>query len=410
MDLGAFLADDTFGGGSWADDEVDFSSISIPVQSQKGHDGIPGPNMGDPAFGGFERRERVEFPVPDAPPYRARLNNLPWDANEQIITEWLESITGENTTSKLVVPRDFSDPSRLKGNAYVNFEERDQLVKALDLSGTDMNGRRVYVSVAAPEKEGGFGSRMRSGGDDLDWGAARGGPLPPRDDFHGRRGGDREGGDFERRPRREEPDIDWSSARGSLAPRGVEPRGEPRERKPRREEPEIDWSSARGSAVPRGGPRGEPRERKPKKEEPELDWGAARSSSGSARNSRNNSNNTNKESHNRYNKKTAADEVDVWARGGQPSGQRGAKKSSSPSNVTKEEESPSSSKPSVVKSAFAVLADQDEDEEEESKAVETNKESKDDVKELESATAKLNVSTGGATNEEGGDWEVVGKN
>lgn len=446
MDLASFLQDDTFGGDSWADDDIDFSSISIPVQSQKGGSGIPGPNPGDPAFGGssgFDRRERVEFPVPDAPPYRARLNNLPWDANEEIITDWLESFVGSGSTSKLVVPRDFNDSSRLKGNAYVNFAERDQLVKALDLSGTEMTGRRVFVNVAAPEKEG-FGRSREPV--ELDWGAARG-PLPPREDTNNFRGGER----GERRPRREEPNLDWGSARGSGVPsrperferaggegferkpkreepnmdwgaartgpraepkgfEGHEPRGdrEPRERKPRREEPVLDWGAARGSGVPsrpERSERSEKFERKPKREEPELDWGSARSASGntnSSRSSRNNSSN-NSQSHinQRYAKKSAADEAEVWTRGNQPSGGR---KSQQQQSTVKEEEV--ANKPNVVKSAFAVLADEEDEEEEE-----VSQEKKEDSKPvaaasgLEEATSKLNVS--GAGDE--GDWEVVGK-
>lgn len=421
MDLASFLSDDTFGGSSWADDDVDFSSISIPVQSHKTDSGIPGPNFNDPAFGGSERRDHVEYPVPDAPPYRARINNLPWDANEEIVTEWLEGVVGQGATSKLVVPRDFNDSSRVKGFAFVNFEERDQLVKALELSGTEMLGRRVYVNVAAPEKEGFGRSRGGFGGDaDLDWGAARSGPLPPRDDdFRG-----------ERRPRREDPDLDWGSARGSAAPRsdrperrprreepnldwgaartgprgepkgfeGHEPRGEPRERKPRREEPALDWGSARGAAAPAPRP-----ERRPKKEEPELDWGAARSTSGNTNSSRSSRNNSNSQSQsNKYNKKTAADEVDVWTRGGQPTG--GRRQQQQQAAVVKEEEA--SSKPAVVKSAFSVLANEDdEDEEEATEKKEDEPKKEAAVTDLKNATSKLNVSGG-----EEGEWEVVGKN
>ena len=34
MDLGSFLADDTFGGGSWADEEVDLNTIGVSLETQ----------------------------------------------------------------------------------------------------------------------------------------------------------------------------------------------------------------------------------------------------------------------------------------------------------------------------------------------------------------------------------------
>lgn len=33
MDLGSFLADDTFGGGSWADEEVDLNTIGVSLET-----------------------------------------------------------------------------------------------------------------------------------------------------------------------------------------------------------------------------------------------------------------------------------------------------------------------------------------------------------------------------------------
>ncbi|CCH46577.1 Polyadenylate-binding protein, cytoplasmic and nuclear [Wickerhamomyces ciferrii] len=442
MDLASFLNDESTGGGSWADEEVDFASISIPVQQQApsfGSSNIPGPNFNDPAFGGSERRERVEYPVPDFPPYRARLNNLPWDASEPIITEWVESVVGSNTTSNLYVPKDFNDSTRLKGHAFITFNEKEQLVQALTLSGTEMNGRRVFVNVAAPEKEGRRGAGGFGGDADLDWGSARGSGFSSRggDDFGGRgsrgppreepdldwgsargsgpRGGDR-GDRGERKPRREEPNLDWGAARTGprSEPTGFEPREprgdrEPRERKPVKEEPNLDWSSARGTGVPSRGSgdfkkersdSSEFKERKPRREEPELDWGSARGSGFTSRSSTQKQHNNNRS----FNKpKTAADEANVWTRGQQPSG--GAQRSNK--STSQKDEEKDNNKPNVVKSSFSVLAgedDDEEDEEEEEVKEETKKEEVSGSKEtgLEEATSKLNVDESSIA------WETVG--
>lgn len=281
-----FLDDETFG-GSWADDDVDLSSISVPVQSAKSAYEPPSfSGLAHPGSGPSDRPVRREFPVPDEAPFKARVSNLPWDVTEEEVGQWFEEKVGQGTFSKLVAP---TENGRLKGSAFITFNTRDLLLQALDLSAQELNGRRVFVSVAAPDK-----SR-----DDFDWGARRG-PLsggPPQNDrFGGERG--------ERRPRREDADFDWGARKGPLAAGEVNEgeekpfharshergeRGERAERKPRREEPEFDWSARRGP-LPGGPepteekaekksfdkPRGERTERKPRREEPEFDWTARR--------------------------------------------------------------------------------------------------------------------------------------
>lgn len=281
MDLGAFLADDTLG-GSWADEEVDMSSISVPTTATSGS---AAPVSSDLRQEGsdFERRDRIEYPVPNAPPYRARVANLPYDASEDALARFFEDrLQARDIVGDVKLPMD-NLSGKIKGFAFVTFSEKAVLEEALNLTMSEFNGRKIFVNVAAPQKQDVFDLDWRSarsgpsGGDrrgdrepreqvELDWGAARGHNAPSaRERFE--RGDRADRGDRPERRFRDEPDLDWGSARAS----GPSSSEGPRERRPRREEPDLDWGSARGGAGPLP-----PRERKPRKEEPDLDWGAAR--------------------------------------------------------------------------------------------------------------------------------------
>lgn len=327
MDLGAFLADNSLG-GSWADEEIDMASIGVPmstaapISNRRTAESSYGSRDGgfgsrDGGFGSMarEQRDREEYPIPDEAPYRARVGNLAWEITEDALVEFFETkLKGTNIISDVNLPVD-NLTGKLRGFGFLTFVSRDKLEAALNLSFSDFNGRKIFIDVAAPERQDVFDMDWRSGrgplkgndrgdrGDrpprreeaDIDWTSARGsGTLPPRESRGGDRGDWVDRGDRgDRPPRREDPDIDWSSARGSgvLPPR--EPRGERAEwvdrgdrsdRPPRREreEPNLDWTSARGSGVlPPREPRAdrEAREpRPPRKDEPLLDWGSARGS------------------------------------------------------------------------------------------------------------------------------------
>ena len=264
MDLNSFLNDDTFT-STWSEDDVDLNNIKIPIENTNANT-IPleelmaarnanaasnnnGFNQGgrtgghlDPALGG-SRRVREEYPVPNEPPYRAIINNIPWDISPEGVKAWVEDgLEKPDSVEDVDLPVSPSEPSRLKGMAFITLKDREDLVKALTFNATKLNDSTVYVSVAAPRR-GGF----RSGGADFDWGAAR-------------------GSNFEASgPRREEPNLDWGAARGS----NFQSARPPRER---REEPNLDWDAARGSNFKS---QRAPRE---KTDEPELDWGSARGS------------------------------------------------------------------------------------------------------------------------------------
>ncbi|CCE64812.1 hypothetical protein TPHA_0I03110 [Tetrapisispora phaffii CBS 4417] len=385
MDLNSFLNDETFG-SSWADEDVDLNKINIPIESAQANtiplEELAAANMAkmgaggrgsrlDPALGAGARRDfqRTEYPVPDVPPYKAIINNIPWDITPEGVTAWVEDgLEKEGAVVDLALPTDMRDPSRLKGIAFVEFAQRDDLVKALTFNATRLNDRTVYVSVAGPRRE------FSRGGEDFDWGAARGsnfqGGRPDREEANLDWGAARGSNYQERKPRREEPNLDWGVARGSNYQERRPEREEVnldwgaargsnyQERKPRREEPNLDWGSARGSNFgEQGNFNRAPRERKPRKDEPELDWGSARGA--------------------KYQQKTQRYERTV---------------------TEKTEE-----KPKIQQSAFAVLSN-DVDNEEDEEEVKTPAKKEEEITQLEREAAKLSVNDG-----DDSEWEVAGK-
>ena len=398
MDLNSFLNDDTFT-STWSEDDVDLNNIKIPIENTNANT-IPleelmaarnanaasnnnGFNQGgrtgghlDPALGG-SRRVREEYPVPNEPPYRAIINNIPWDISPEGVKAWVEDgLEKPDSVEDVDLPVSPSEPSRLKGMAFITLKDREDLVKALTFNATKLNDRTVYVSVAAPRR-GGF----RSGGADFDWGAARGSNFEasgPRREEPNLDWGAARGSNFQSarppRERREEPNLDWDAARGS----NFRAQGPPREK---REEPNLDWDSARGSHFKAQRAPREPRE------EPNLDWNAARGS--------------NFKSQRAPREKTDEPELD-W---GSARGSKFQDINNKPNNNRRrnqtEEQKPVDEKNKIQKSAYDILRDDDEEEEEEEQKPQTTTEV------VEEATQKVaDMSINDNDNDE---WEVVGK-
>lgn len=401
MDLGSFLADDTFGGGSWADEEVDLNTIGVSLETPSfaGSTAAPIGNVGGgnntasagsgfgsgsgSGFGNDEfKRERKEFPIPDQPPYRARVSNLPWEVEESnVIRHFEDRMQAKDIISDIVLPKD-RDTGRLRGFAFVTFNDRALLEESLNLSMTEFQGRKIYVNVAAPPK-----------GEDGDWRA-------------GRSGSNRRGGE-DREPA---PELDWGAARNSqaeLPPRqrsnrlgsGSGPSGESSSssRPSRRQEVELDWGSARNSrdGLP---PQRERSNRTPRKQEPEFDWGAARNTKTSLP-PRERLNRTGSNS----GKKSTEPDFD-WKRGQSLPSRNVSRSSGNRKDVKKDEQQNQPPKPQ--KSHFSVLNVEGEDEDEEEDEKKEVKESKQQIDNLQQATSKLTVSEG---QEDGEGWEVVRK-
>ena len=479
MDLNSFLNDESFQ-SSWAADDVDVTKINIPIENASantipleelaaankaaaaGRRRGPGGDAGfgtwtgrslmDPALSGNAepRRFREEYPVPDHPPYRAIINNIPWDITPEGVQAWVEDgLNKPGAVEDLELPKSFNDPSRLKGMAFVTFKEREDLVQALTFSGTRLNERTVYVSVAAPRRGGSGGG---FGGSDIDWSAARGSNFqasrPPRErrDEPELEWGAARGSNFQAsrppRERREEPELEWGAARGanfqaSRPPR--ERREEPelewgaargsnfqasRPPRERREEPELDWDSARGSHFKSSRP---PRERK---EEQPIDWSSARGSNFHAANSGeddSNYNNNNNRSGAPRRPRSKEPELDWGSARGARFGKNNNNESATTSSggfsgrynrrALQEEKPTEDNQPKVQASSFEVLRtedDDDDDSEDNSDEEQTAKDQENDGKadgkpESSSNVSQVQQRVADLSIDDGSDWEVVGK-
>ena len=95
--------------------------------------------------GGYAVREQL--PLPSKPPYTAHLGNLSFDATEGDINDFF----GECEVTNVRIVEDKLD-RKPKGFGYVEFGSLDGLKKALELSGTQFQGRNIRVSVAEPRE------------------------------------------------------------------------------------------------------------------------------------------------------------------------------------------------------------------------------------------------------------------
>uniref|UniRef100_A0A2K5WEG6 Eukaryotic translation initiation factor 4B n=1 Tax=Macaca fascicularis TaxID=9541 RepID=A0A2K5WEG6_MACFA len=82
--------------------------------------------------------------LPKSPTYTAFLGNLPYDVTEESIKEFFKGLN----TSAVRLPREPSNPERLKGFGYAEFEDRDSLFSALSLNKESLSNRRFQVDVA----------------------------------------------------------------------------------------------------------------------------------------------------------------------------------------------------------------------------------------------------------------------
>ncbi|KAI9698640.1 MAG: hypothetical protein M1836_003749 [Candelina mexicana] len=123
MSLGDFLTDETL--GSWADEMED-----MPTAPNRGYS------------------VREQLPLPDKPPYTTHIGNLSFDATEGDIQDFF---SGCAVTSVRIVEDKLE--RKPKGFGYVEYGTIDGLKKALELNGSQFQGRNIRVSVAEPQKD-----------------------------------------------------------------------------------------------------------------------------------------------------------------------------------------------------------------------------------------------------------------
>ena len=95
--------------------------------------------------GGYSVREQL--PLPSKPPYTVHLGNMSFDALEGDVKDFFSDC--EVTSVRIVEDKMDRKP---KGFGYAEFRTVEGLKKALDLSGTQFQGRNIRISVAEPRK------------------------------------------------------------------------------------------------------------------------------------------------------------------------------------------------------------------------------------------------------------------
>uniref|UniRef100_A0A8V0ZYY0 Eukaryotic translation initiation factor 4B n=1 Tax=Gallus gallus TaxID=9031 RepID=A0A8V0ZYY0_CHICK len=80
--------------------------------------------------------------LPKCPPYTAFLGNLPYDVTEDSIKDFFRGLN----ISAVRLPREPTNPERLKGFGYAEFEDIDSLFQALSLNEEVSSGPQVSAA------------------------------------------------------------------------------------------------------------------------------------------------------------------------------------------------------------------------------------------------------------------------
>ncbi|XP_051518258.1 eukaryotic translation initiation factor 4Ba isoform X3 [Myxocyprinus asiaticus] len=99
--------------------------------------------------------------LPRSPPYTAFLGNLPYDVSEDSIKNFFRGLN----ISAVRLPREPSNPERLKGFGYAEFDDVDSLLRALSLNEENLGNRRIRVDIADQSNEKERDERSMSGRD-----------------------------------------------------------------------------------------------------------------------------------------------------------------------------------------------------------------------------------------------------
>ena len=103
------------------------------------------------------RSSRANLPVPDEPPFKAYIENVPYDIDEPVVQQFFAKMKIRD----IFINR-FRDSGKPKG-CYVQFFSREDLLDALNMDGMPMLNRPVRIKVAGPRSSDRFG-RSAGGG------------------------------------------------------------------------------------------------------------------------------------------------------------------------------------------------------------------------------------------------------
>ncbi|CEG43679.1 rna recognition motif domain containing protein [Plasmopara halstedii] len=122
-------------------------NLNVPQQGHEHHHDDRHNGYEDQRGGHDERRrepreERSKNAIPETGPWKLFVGNLSFRLSEDDLADFI----GPDGIKDIRFPRDHDN--RLKGFAYVEFYEKEYLVRALDLDDLKLDGRHVKMDVA----------------------------------------------------------------------------------------------------------------------------------------------------------------------------------------------------------------------------------------------------------------------
>ncbi|MFA7254179.1 MAG: RNA-binding protein [Patescibacteria group bacterium] len=92
------------------------------------------------------------------------VGNLSYDIDSDALYEMFAKIDGVEVVEARVITDKFNG-NRSKGFGFVTVKDEEMAQKAIDaLNNTEVGGRQIFVNVARPQKQDGFGGGDRNRG------------------------------------------------------------------------------------------------------------------------------------------------------------------------------------------------------------------------------------------------------
>ncbi|XP_047504549.1 eukaryotic translation initiation factor 4B isoform X1 [Pieris napi] len=128
---------------TWADPDEESVTASYGHSGSRTTRPVVLPSASRAARGGLSVDDES---IPKRPPYIAHISNLPYDVDDSAISDLFEGLK----ISNLRLPR---EGDRLKGFGYVDFEDRESLVSAMNIPDLTIGGRRIRIEVYTKEND-----------------------------------------------------------------------------------------------------------------------------------------------------------------------------------------------------------------------------------------------------------------
>lgn len=154
MSLNEFIGGAAATSTSWADDDLPTAPAALSGDAPRASGFVRGTNDRD-------LRPKPED-IPTRGPFTAYVGNLPFDVTERDLEAFF---TGCNILS-IRIPMNH-ETQRPKGYCYVEFKERDSLIKGLDHHGKEIRNRALRINLAEQKENNDdktHGSWRRQGG------------------------------------------------------------------------------------------------------------------------------------------------------------------------------------------------------------------------------------------------------